>query len=57
MSNVWFEQQLKEAKDTITNLEAKLASEESGETPAKKAKKNNDEERDVFGSVNLKAAE
>ena len=50
------QQQLKEAKDTITNLEAKLASEESGETPAKKAKKN-DEERDVFGSVNLKAAE
>merc|ERR1739847_125861 len=57
-STIYFlQQQLKEAKDTITNLEAKLASEESGETPAKKAKKNNDEERDVFGSVNLKAAE
>ena len=58
-STIYFlQQQLKEAKDTITNLEAKLASsEESGETPAKKAKKSNDEEKDVFGSVNLKAAE
>merc|ERR1711899_701126 len=39
-STIYFlQQQLKEAKDTITSLEAKLASAENGESSAKKAKK------------------
>merc|ERR1711874_338651 len=50
-STIYFlQQQLKEAKDTITNLEAKLASaEKSGESspPPKKAKKNNADEHVV----------
>lgn len=56
-STIYFlQQQLKEAKENIANLEAKLAdAESSGETPAKKAKKTNDDERDVFEKVNLKA--
>jgi len=56
-STIYFlQQQLKEAKENIANLEAKLQdAESSGETPAKKAKKTNDDERDVFEKVNLKA--
>jgi len=56
-STIYFlQQQLKEAKENIANLEAKLQdAESSGETTAKKAKKTNDDERDVFEKVNLKA--
>ena len=44
-STIYFlQQQLKEAKDTITNLEAKLASAENGESSAKKAKKSSIDE-------------
>jgi len=47
-STIYFlQQQLKEAKDTITNLEAKLASAENGESSAKKAKKDNTDDETV----------